>query len=151
MVLQTQWVTAEQFDEFIRRSDASASIYELISGEIVEGPTNPFASNIAAHILGFLLICLLKSYRWANGGFWVSGERYAPDVGYISKARQPVYKITNYLAAGTTVWLVYPFSQTIDVHTPGQPVQRVSIDGTLDGGDILSEFRLPLRDLFQPQ
>ncbi len=187
MVLQTQFVTAEQFDQFIRRPDAGDSIYELIGGEIVEVPSNAFASQIG-QLIGFFIRLFIREkgiaghVTAADGGFWVSGERYAPDVAYISKARQPelaregynpnppelavevisdeknaeelqtlLLKITNYLAAGTTVWVVYPFSQVIDVHAPGQPVKRVGIDGTLDGGDILPEFRLPLRDVFQSE
>ena len=58
-------------------------------------------------------------------------------------------KITNYLAAGTVVWAVFPFSQFIEVHAPGQPVQIIGIDGTLDGGEILPGFTLPVQDIFQ--
>ncbi len=80
----------------------------------------------------------------------VSGERYAPDVAYISKKRQPelarvgynpnppelavevdfpsIYKsqedlrikVANYIAAGTLVWVVRPDTKMVEVYAPGQ-------------------------------
>jgi len=187
MALQTQRVTIEQFDKFIRQPDLGDSIYELIGGEIVEKESSPFASALAATISTYFVMHVRAQNRighvtGAAGGYYIANECYVPDMAYVSKKRLPelsrtgydaiapeivvevifdeqsvneyrklIYKITNYLAAGTTVWVVYPFSQMIDVHAPGQPVKRIGIDGTLDGGDILPEFKLPLRDVFQSE
>lgn len=112
------------------------------------------------------------------GGFQVFGERYAPDVGFTRKENQtevaksgydPVppdlaievdfpstpqskdrlrIKVGNYLAVGATVWLVFPETQTIEVYAPGQPVQILGIEGTLDGGDVLPGFSLPIKAIF---
>jgi Uma2 family endonuclease len=109
----------------------------------------------------------------------VAGERYAPDVAYISYERQPqlaqsgynpnppelavevisdesnareldtlMLKISNYMAAGTVVWVVYPVSQVIRVHVHGQPVRIISKVGTLDGGDMLPGFSLAVSEIF---
>ncbi len=110
------------------------------------------------------------------GGYMVAGERYAPDVAYISKARQPELpqrgynpippdlavevlspsnepddmqiKINNYLLAGAVVWLVNPAKKHVTVFSAGRPAQRVSTQGTLDGGDILPGFTLAVKDIF---
>jgi Uma2 family endonuclease len=184
MVLRTQLVTAEQFDELIQRPDRGDTIYELISGEIVEVPSNAYVSSLAARIIGYLFIFLLKNpighVTGADGGYQVAGERYAPDVAYISKTCQPELaregynpnppelavevisdetnleeerqlrrKITNYLAVGTIVWVVLPVSQMVEVHAPGQPLKTLYPNDTLDGGDVLPGFQLPVKDIFQ--
>ncbi|HLV33607.1 MAG TPA: Uma2 family endonuclease [Spirillospora sp.] len=185
MVLRTQLVTAEQFDELMQRPDRGDTIYELISGEIVEVPSNAYASNIA-QLIGFFIRLFIREkgiagfVTGADGGYQVAGERYAPDVAYISKARQPELaregynpnppelavevisdetnleeqrhlrrKITNYLAAGTIVWVVLPVSQMVEVHTPGQPLKTLYADDTLDGGDVLPGFQLPVKAIFE--
>lgn len=107
----------------------------------------------------------------------VSGERYAPDVAFISKSRQPELvkegynpsppelaveglsptdsesalriKVVNYLAAGTLVWVVKPETQTVEVYTPGQPVRVLGIENTLDGGEVLRNFKLPMQTIFE--
>ena len=53
-----------------------------------------------------------------------------------------------YQTAGILLWEMYPKSESIDVYAPGKPVRTVDIDGTLDGGDVLPEFTLSVRDLF---
>ena len=39
--------------------------------------------------------------------------------------------------------------QIVEVYTPDQDVQVVGIDGTLDGGDVLPGFSLPVREIFK--
>ena len=112
----------------------------------------------------------------ADGGYQVGDERYIPDVAFVSKARQPEpshetynplapdlavevispsddlnvlrVKVGNYLAAGTMVWVVRPEAKAVEVYVPGQPVRRVSADGTLDGGEVLPGLALPVKDIF---
>src|SRR5581483_3955262 len=62
-------------------------------------------------------------------------------------------KAMKYIAYGTRlVWIIYPKEEAADVCRPSQEgdmsVQRITIDGALDGGDVLPGFSLPLRDLF---
>ncbi|MCZ7541298.1 MAG: Uma2 family endonuclease [Anaerolineae bacterium] len=121
-------------------------------------------ANVAGYLTG------------ADGGYQVGDERYIPDVAFVVKARQPEpshetynplapdlavevispsddlnvlrVKVGNYLAAGTTVWVVRPEAKAVEVYAPGQPVRRVSADGALDGGDVLPGLSLPVKDLF---
>jgi hypothetical protein len=43
---------------------------------------------------------------------------------------------------------MYPKRQSIDVYAPGQKKRTVYMNDTLDGGDVLPGFTLPVRDLF---
>jgi Uma2 family endonuclease len=57
-------------------------------------------------------------------------------------------KIEDYRDAGIPlVWVVYRETRTAGAHR-GQRVELVDTDGVLDGGDVLSGFRLPLAELF---
>ncbi len=57
-------------------------------------------------------------------------------------------KILQLLHAGTRlIWIIYPDTQTVDVHTP-DGAKTLTIDSTLDGGDVLPGFSLPVRALF---
>jgi len=59
------------------------------------------------------------------------------------------HKLKEYFLAGTRlVWFVDPEARTVQVYTsPEGPVTLTEPD-TLDGGDVLPGFALPLRDLF---
>jgi Uma2 family endonuclease len=62
-------------------------------------------------------------------------------------------KVEKYLQYGTrAVWLVYPERHKITVYHAGElsspTVQFLGIDATLDGGDVLPGFSIPLRDIF---
>jgi len=113
----------------------------------------------------------------ADGGYEVGDERYIPDMGFISKARMPqleetaylskapdlaveiisptdssrqiTIKVGNYLAAQTTVWVVYPEDEEIEIYAPNQPVMKLTKDDELDGGTILPGFKLPLKTIFK--
>ncbi len=112
----------------------------------------------------------------ADGGYWVMNERYIPDVGYIANARQPepshkAYnplppdlavevmsptddaadvrdKVINYMLAGTVVWVVDPQKKTVAVYVSGQKPQTIGIDGEIDGGQVLTGFRLKVAEIF---
>ena len=68
-------------------------------------------------------------------------------------ARRVNDKIALYLQFGTRlVWAVYPKDQKVDVWRSapdgGMIVHTLAIDDTLDGGDVLPGFTLPVRDVF---
>ena len=92
MALQRQMMTADQFDEFIQRTDLGDRILEFIGGEIIEVPSNPYSSGISQVIAGEFYIFLkgkdLGHLTGEAGLYQVGSERYAPDVAFISKARQ---------------------------------------------------------------
>ena len=142
MISETKPMTVEAFDEWVELPENADRLFEYIGGETVEVPSNAFASMVAGIILGELYIFLkgknLGYLTGEAGGYRVSGERYAPDVAFISKARQEtlatrgynpvppdlvvevdfpstyesqrqlITKVVNYLAAGTVVWVVLP-------------------------------------------
>jgi Uma2 family endonuclease len=182
MALQIQHMTVEEFDIFAELPENRDKILEYIGGEVVEVPSNAFASETGSTILGELYVFLrgkdLGHLTGEAGGYMVSGERYAPDVAFVSKAKQPQLakrgynpippdlavevdfpstyetqrdlrtKVVNYLAAGTQVWLVLPERKEVEVYVPGQPRKLLTINDSLDGGVLLPGFTLPLKTIF---
>jgi Uma2 family endonuclease len=93
-------ITTAQFLEFVQRTENVETLYELIGGEIVEVPSNPYSSFIAGIILTALMNFVLKHklgyVTGAAGGYMVSGDHYAPDVAFISKEKQPQLATDGY-------------------------------------------------------
>lgn len=94
MVLQ-RFITAEEFDQYVRLPENAARNFELIAGEIVEKMvSHPRSSSIGALMTGVVALFVrqngLGRVTGADGGYVVAGERYIPDTAYISKARQPM-------------------------------------------------------------
>lgn len=182
MVVQRQYLTLEEFDRILALPENADKLFEYIDGEIVEVPSNPYSSYLGSRILRRLAAFVeehnLGYTTGEAGGYIVSGEKYAPDVAYISKFKQPKLaregynpnppdlavevdfpstylsqknlrtKVVNYLAAGTIVWLVLPETREVEVYIPNKPKRTVGIDGVLDGGDVLPGFTLPVKDIF---
>lgn len=182
MVVQMRRMTVEEFDEFAELPENADKMLEYIGGEIVEVPSNPYASYISSRILrlvgNFVDEHDLGFVTGEAGGYMVSGERYAPDVAFISKVKQPELarqgynpnppdlavevdfpstheslqnlsiKVANYLAAGTVVWVFKPEHKRVEVFAPGKPVEIFGMDGVLDGGDVLPGFKLAVKAVF---
>jgi Uma2 family endonuclease len=180
-VQTTKPITVEEFDTFAALAENADKLLEYIGGEIVVSPSNPYSSEVASKINFYIQLFLRDQGLGGHvtgeaGGYMVSGERYAPDVAYISKDRQPELvregynpnppqlaveiispsdtdqklriKLANYLAAGTLVWVVYPETETVEVYAPGQPVQILGGEDILDAGDALPGFTLTISDIF---
>ncbi len=138
MTVGIEQVTVAEFDRFVEQPENADKLFEYIGGEIVEVPSNPYVSHIASRInrrLGnFVEDRDLGYITDGQGGYTVSGERYAPDVAYLAKKNGPLaakgynpnppdlavevlssardrdlvrLKIANYLAAGTLTWSIY--------------------------------------------
>lgn len=181
MTVQEKLVSADEFDAFVMRPENAGRLFELVGGEIIEVVSNPYSSKIGSRVTTFIGMYLLQNdighLTGADGGYIVSGERYIPDVAFISYARQPelayhegyipiapdlavevlspgntedelAVKIANYLAAGTVVWVFKPVERRAIVFRPGQPTQTLDINGVLDGGSVLPGFTLPVKDIF---
>lgn len=79
--------TPEEFYAFRERPENSEKIFELINGEIVEVPSNPFVSEVA-QVIGFFIRLFLRQNKLRGhitgeaGGFYVNGQLLAPDVSY---------------------------------------------------------------------
>jgi len=180
MVTHTRQYTVDEFDAFIERPENADRLFEYIGGEIVEVVSNNYASEVAARIL-IKIGVYVESHNagrvtGADGGYKVSGERYIPEVAFVSRQKQPIpshetyntnppdlavealspsndpgdirIKVSNYLAAGTVVWVVNSEEKYVEVHTPGQPAKRLSEKDTLDGGTVLPDFILAVKDIF---
>ena len=58
-------------------------------------------------------------------------------------------KVAQYLKYGTwLVWVMYSAKKEVRVHAPGQKTKTLKIGDTLDGGDVLPGFKLPVKDIF---
>src|SRR5258708_18117023 len=149
MVVQAR-LTVERFEILAALPENADKRLEFIGGEVIEVVSNNYASQIAARILAKLIIFTetndLGYITGADGGYKVSGERYIPDVGFISKATQPKRshetwnpqapdlavevvsptdsptdmsdKDANYLLSGSVVWYVYPDKQQVTFYNP---------------------------------
>jgi Uma2 family endonuclease len=181
MVVQVRHMTVEEFDQFARLPENADRLLEFIGGEVVEVVSNQRSASVAywlgVHIGMFLLQHDLgRVATGPDGGYSIAGERYIPDIAFVSKARQaqpsdeaysPIVpdlavevlspsnsphdmriKVANYLAVGTTVWVVDPDRKVVEVYAPGQPVKKLGVDGALDGGAALPGFALAVKDIF---
>jgi Uma2 family endonuclease len=179
MTVRTR-MTVEMFERFAELPENLDRQFEFIGGEIVEIVTNSYASIVAAQVLIELGLHVRKHQlgyvTGEAGGYAVAGERYMPDVGFISKSKQPEpphetwipqppdlavevfsptdkphetrIKLVNYLAAGTVVWVIDPEAKRVEAYVPGQPVNTMGLDGTLDDGDVLAGFSLAVKNIF---
>ncbi|HVU10935.1 MAG TPA: Uma2 family endonuclease, partial [Phototrophicaceae bacterium] len=147
-----QKMTVEAFDAFTELPENADKLFEFIGGEVVEVPSNAFTSKIsikfAIRIGFFVEEHDLGHTTGEAGGYMVFGERYAPDVAFISTVKQPELaqrgynpnppdlaveidfpstyesqrnlriKTGNDLAVGTVVWIVYPETKQVEVYAP---------------------------------
>jgi len=84
--------TLDEFEAFINLPEHEGRRFEYISGEIVEVSSKQIASFIAAKILILIGLYLHENdigfLTGADGGYKIAGERYIPDVAYMSYTRQ---------------------------------------------------------------
>jgi Uma2 family endonuclease len=58
-------------------------------------------------------------------------------------------KLADYFQAGVRqVWVLYPRNRLVHVYQSLTRITALDASGTLEGGDVLPGFRLPLADLF---
>ena len=58
-------------------------------------------------------------------------------------------KITMYLQAGVQlVWLINPAFQTVSVFRPDATPTKLTLGDTLDVGDVLPGFTIPVAEIF---
>ncbi len=180
MIIDDRIVSEAEFEAFILLPEHGDTVFELIDGKIYPVVSNNRSSRIAMTIgilLGaYVLQKKLGYVTGADGGYQVSGQRYIPDVAFMSKARQaeasdeaynPIapdlavevlsptdnpanvrIKLTNYLNAGTVVWIVDPSTQRVEIYIPKQKPTQLGIQDTIHGGEILPDFALPVSDIF---
>ncbi len=171
-------VTFKEFEEFVFLPENDDLIFEWIDGEIFEVPrrgtwysqlalliampvyvycqNHQLSSHIsgaggAYHILGNVLVPqfaykltpMSNDYPDLIAPLWVAEVITPNDPAGVIRRKRHIYS-----EAGILLWEIYAKAQSIDVYAPGKAVHSVDIDGTLDGGDVLPEFTLSVRDLF---
>lgn len=138
--------------------------------------SSEIAAQIIRHLGNHVYPSRLGRVTGEGGGYKVAGARLAPDAAFISRERQTSLdrqgynsvapdlavevmsptdkeedlekKLKKYAEAGVLVWVFRPERRVAQVYAPGQPMQEIGIDGTLDGGSVLPGFTLALRDVF---
>jgi Uma2 family endonuclease len=59
-------------------------------------------------------------------------------------------KVSEYLTAGVRLlWVIDPARQTVTIYSPVRPAHTLTVADTLDGGDVLPGFSLPVSELFR--
>lgn len=94
--------------------------YELIYGKL-EPPPTLFAPNLAIEV--------------------ASPEK--------SEEELRLRIILHMQGGSNRVWLVRPEQQTVTVFSRDEPERILTIDDTLDGGEVLPGFSLPVRTIFR--
>ena len=148
---------------------------EIVENMVSNSESSEIALTIGAYLKFYLIENNLKGrLTTTDGGYQVGKERYMPDVGYlsakrlvphaawVSKApdlavevlsptdslREVRIKITNYLNAGTVIWLIDPKAKTLEVHAPAQAVIIYGINDTLKGDPALPGFIVEMQKIF---
>ena len=181
MALPTQSkTTLADFRDFVTHADNADKRFELIDGDIVQVPSNPYASVIASRIIAFITMYLMQQKHAGHvtgegGGFIIDGHVFAPDVAYIVglpaqegyESTPPLLavellsnprnnteqtdlrrKMTHYMRANVTVWVVDYIARQVEVHQPEKSVILLDDSATLTAQNMLPGFKLPVKDIF---
>ncbi|MCE7947590.1 MAG: Uma2 family endonuclease [Chloroflexi bacterium CFX4] len=85
-----------------------------------------------------------------SGGYYPFAPDLAVEVISPSNSVGAVQaKIAQYFAKGARqVWLIYPAMRTLHVYSSPKSVRILDATDTLEGGDMLPNFSLPVAELF---
>lgn len=100
VTLLKQTVSLAEFETFIDLPENVDKNFEFIGGEIFEVSSNSLASKAAMAIGGEIYAYLrehdIGHLTGPDGGYMINGERYIPDVAFISYDRQAEMTATGY-------------------------------------------------------
>ncbi len=177
--MQKTRMTIQEFEQFALLPENAERRFELIDGEIVEMAPGRTQNSGFGHLLTHKVFSFCETHdlpcyiSGGDGDYDIQGHIICPDFAYkptpmsddypdpepplwaveiispTDKANDIRRKREIYQDAGILYWEMYPKAQKIDVYAPGQPTRTVSIDGTLDGGEVLPGFTLAARELFR--
>ena len=100
-------------------------------------------------------VAFIRADRFPTGADAFRAARFAPDIAVEVRSpsdtmRDLRAKADEYLVAGTQLaWIFDPNSRTVVVKTSDGQERRLGIGDTLDGGDVLPGFELPLSAIFR--
>ncbi|MBZ0275545.1 MAG: Uma2 family endonuclease [Anaerolineae bacterium] len=169
-------ITPDEFEVFV--AEHPGRMFELISGEIIEASPGRTSNSAIEHTLAILVRLFCRDHQLpcytsgGDGAYNIQGNVIAPDFAYKRTPMNDIFpdpepplwaveiisptdkapdireKRHIYLQADILYWEMYPQSYSIDVYAPGKPVQRLGIDDTLDGGDVLPDLKIAVKDIF---
>ncbi len=159
----------ELYDGVLRETEPMGQTHGEIQVEII----TPLNTHVRANRLGrvytsdthFILfrepdtvvmpdVSFVRADRLAPAGERYGFAPYAPDFAVevlspSNRIAEMLEKIALYLRAGVPlVWLVEPRARTVTVYAAGQEPRTLREGETLDGGDVIPGFRLPVADIF---
>jgi Uma2 family endonuclease len=176
--LQTRAVSIDEFKQFVNQPENADDLFELINGEIIKVMPGRTNNSYRGHILTVAVHRFCDDHKLpcytsgGDGAYRIGEDVVAPDFAYkrtpmsddysdpvaplwaveiispTDKAADIRDKRQIYGRAGILLWEMYPQSKSIDVYAPGHAMRTHRIDDTLDGGDALPGFTLPVRDIF---
>lgn len=177
-VLRQKLYTLEEFKDYIARPENADQLFELIDGEIVEkmpGRTNNsfLAMKLDRKVYPYCVERNIPCYTsGGDGAYDIQGNVVAPDFAFKTTPMSDEYpdpepplwaveiisptdkapairkKRQVYIRAGILYWEMYPDSKSVDVYAPRQAMKTFEMDETLDGGAVLPDFRVAVKDLF---
>ncbi|MCY3759840.1 MAG: Uma2 family endonuclease [Gemmatimonadetes bacterium] len=131
-------------DQFVRENQLGA-VYAAETGfklaedpDLVRAPDVAFVRRDRVEAVG------------ETQGFWPGAPDLAAEVLSPGETSAEVEeKITDWLDAGTRLVLVVdPENQTVTLHRSRRDVRVLTIDDVLEGGEVVPEWTLPIRDIF---
>lgn len=131
-------------DQFVRQNQLGA-VYAAETGfklgadpDLVRAPDVAFIRRDRVQTVG------------ETEGFWPGAPDLAAEVLSPGETSSEVEeKIADWLEAGTRLVLVVdPENQTVTLHRSRRDVRVLTIDDVLEGGEVVPEWILPVRDIF---
>ena len=93
-------MTLEAFNRFVDLPENADRSFEYIAARAVEVSSNSYASKLAMWIATRIGVFLMNNdighLTGADGGYMVSGERFMPNVAFVSYAKQDKMDTTGY-------------------------------------------------------
>ena len=86
-----------------------------------------------------------------RGPYLIGAPDLAVEVVSPANTRQEIaQKVGEYLAAGArAVWVIDPLRRTVTSHLPDREAVTLGLAESLDGGECLPGFRLPVSEIFE--
>jgi len=174
-------LSIRDFEEYIVLPENLGKQFEYVRGEILEVVSNNYSSHIASRISYLIqkhmeLHNIKGNLTGADGGYQIGDDRYMPDFGFISSARQPKpshdaynplapdlavevisptddekklrVKIANYLSENVTLWVVNPNDETVEIYQAGKPATILNKEQAISGAPVFPELNLAVKDIF---